>query len=149
MRWGFRLICVSAVVSSLLLGACGDRMEAHSFSNEGALCLHSETDGALHVGVQFPPCLSSTCDQVLGTSCTVAVSGNEISVTSNGTYESPVYGSCSSDCRALLAECKSEEPLAPGDYTLVHGDNRADLTLPVSATGRFTDMAPFFFCEQP
>jgi hypothetical protein len=39
--------------------------------------------------------------------------------------------------------------LAPGEYTLVHGESSAELTLPASATGRFTDMAPFFFCEPP
>ena len=144
-----RSICASAVAASLLLWACGGRTDTFTFADEGALCLSSNPDGGLHVRVQFPTCLSSTCDHVLGTSCAVAVSGDEITVTSSGAYESPLRGSCSADCKALFAECDSEEPLASGDYTLVHGEGGAELTLPSDATGRFTDMAPFFFCELP
>ena len=139
-------MCASIVIASgLLVPACNDG-QTFTFADEGALCLNSQPDGTLHAAVHFPTCLSSTCDHVLGTSCAIVASGSEISITSSGAFESPVHGSCSADCAPLIAECTSQEPLPPGDYTLVHGESSGELTLPASGTGLFTTQA-FFYCE--
>jgi hypothetical protein len=140
MRHLFVFMCV------LALGLVGcNQTRTFTYADEGSLCLNSNVDETLDVEVSFPTCLSSTCDHVLGTSCTVAVSEDEITITSNGAFESPVHGACSVDCRPLIASCSSDEPLAPGDYTLVHGEDSAELALPVNGLGLFEQ--GFFQCE--
>jgi hypothetical protein len=142
MRCSFGIIGVFAIASGLW--AC-NQTRTFSYANEGSLCLNSNADGTLEVEVWFPTCLSSTCDEVLGTSCTIAVLDHEISITSSGSYESPVYGSCSADCQALIADCSSEGPLNPGEYTLVHGEDAGEVTLPADAVALFEQ--GFFFCD--
>jgi hypothetical protein len=144
MRYLVDFICV------LALGLVGcNQTRTFTYADEGSLCLNSNVDETLDVEVWFPACLSSTCDHVLGTSCTVAVSEDEITIVSNGAFESPVRGACSADCRALIASCTSEEPLAPGDYTLVHGEDSAELALPVNGLGLFEQGFSQCECRRP
>ena len=83
----------------------------------------------------------------LDTSCTVAVSGNEICITSIGSYESDRRGrGCKDDCNSLSARCTSEGPLAPGDYAVVHGEGSGELTLPASAVAVDLDDRVGFPC---
>jgi len=134
-----------AIASALFVPACNDT-QIFEYADEGELCLNSKPDGTLHAAVRFPTCLSSTCDRVLSTSCTIVTSGNEISISSSGAFESPQYGSCSADCAPLIAECTSQEQLTPGDYTLVHGESRGELTIPASGTALFSTQG-LFSCE--
>jgi hypothetical protein len=78
-------------------------------------------------------------DDVLYSSCTIEVSGTEITMTSRGAFESPVYGSCSADCQLLKAECTSEHVLPSGEYTIVHGEDRGELTLPADGVSLFSE----------
>ena len=136
-----------ALVLQLAVGiaACGGS-DVHSFMNEGMVCLASSSNGMLDAAVVFPPCLSSTCDTVLGTSCTMSVTGSEVVMESSGSYASPRRGDCSADCRPLLAYCTSPEPLPPGQYEVVHGEDRGAVTVPTLATELFGP-APFYSCD--
>ena len=87
MRSLLSFMCVSAVAGGLLVAACGNGTQVFGFEDEGALCVHSNEDGRLHTSVQFPPCLSSSCDHALETGCAIEVSGDEIIVTSSGTFD--------------------------------------------------------------
>lgn len=144
MRRLFGLICIFVAVS--VLYACND---TRSFANEGSLCFNSNVDGTLDLAVWFPTCLSSSCDRALGTSCAIAVVDDEITITSSGAYESDRRGACTADCRPLIAECTSEEPLAPGDYELVHGQDSAELTLPASGVALFEQGFSQCECRAP
>jgi hypothetical protein len=143
MRSVGRWACVLSIVVGLT--AC-NKTETFSYANEGSLCLRSNPDGTLGAMVVFPTCLSSTCDSVLYSSCAIEVSGTEITLTSRGAFESPVYGSCSADCQLLTAECVSEDKLPPGDYMLVHGEDRGELTLPAGGVALFSEPGGFYDC---
>jgi hypothetical protein len=135
---------------SFALIACGGS-DIYSFTNEGTIFLESNPDGTLEAGVVFPACLSSTCDTVLETRCDISVDGSNIVMTSYGSYATPKYGSCSSDCRLLIAYCASADPLAPGVYDLVHGDNQGSVTLPTPCIELFGSSAYDcdFFLDPP
>jgi hypothetical protein len=127
-----------ALLLQLALGiaACGGS-EIYSFMNEGMVCLASNSDGTLDAAVVFPTCLSSTCDTVLGTSCAIGVADSEIVMESSGSYASPKRGDCSADCKPLIAYCTSPEPVPPGEYAVVHGEDRGAVTVPTPATTLF------------
>jgi hypothetical protein len=127
MRW-----CSCFSIAMIVAAACGG--DVTSFRDEGTVCLQSRSDGVLDVSVFFPTCLSSTCDTVLDNRCSVNVEGATIVVASFGSFESPRRGSCSADCRALVADCASEESVPPGDYTVMHGEDQGPLEAPTELT---------------
>ena len=122
--------CVVGFVFAVALGVVGCGGDVTSYRNEGLVCLESRSDGVLDVSVIFPTCLSSTCDTVLQSSCSIDVEGFTITVESFGSFETPRRGSCSADCQQLSAGCASEEPIPPGDYTVIHGEDEAMLEVP-------------------
>ena len=122
--------CFTVLILALPLGVVGCSGDVSSYRNEGTLCLESRSDGVLDVSVIFPPCLSSTCDTVLETSCSINVEGSTITVESFGSFETATRGSCSADCQLLTAHCESEEPIPPGDYTVVHGEDEGMIEVP-------------------
>ncbi len=80
------------------------------------------------VRVAFPTCLSSSCDTLQEASCTLDVSGDVLRISSQGIVESKGK-ICTLDCRAATVEC-TMEPIEPGDYTVIHGDERQTVSLP-------------------
>ena len=117
-----------ALLASLCWGCAAEQPPRETFANEGRLCLRLKNDGTLVVRVQFPTCLSSSCDRVVETRCEVMVSGTTLDVTSHGTSEATGSSICTADCGALVAECQASEALEPGEYVLHHGADSASLT---------------------
>jgi hypothetical protein len=130
--------------------ACSDsdpkERERSVYEDEGAVCVRSVADGKLTVTVVFPTCLSSSCDRALGTSCTVALSGSELVVTSRGETESTGARECTADCGSLVARC-DVTGVPPGSYTLVHGTSSEPITVPATGGENFGDSAPFDACR--
>jgi hypothetical protein len=108
-----------------------DSAEEKTFQDEGALCMQAPEGTSLAVTVQFPTCLSSSCDTVRSASCKIAVDGQKLIVTSSGTVESE-GGSCTDDCGLMQASCQVGG-LAPGKYTITHGSESQEITLPFNA----------------
>jgi hypothetical protein len=142
MRW---LVGFVLLLFALGIASCGGS-EILSFMNEGTVCLASNSDGTLDAAVVFPTCLSSTCDAVLDTSCAMSVADSEIVMESSGSFARPTRGACSADCNTLTAYCTSPEPLPPGEYAVVHGEDRGAVTVPTPATMLFGSEA-FFACD--
>ena len=140
------LVVLILFLFALGIAACGGS-EIHSFMNEGTVCLASNSDGTLDAAVVFPTCLSSTCDTVLGTSCAISVADSEIVMESSGSYASPTRGACSVDCQTLTARCTSPEPVPPGEYEVVHGEDRGAVTVPTPATALFGPLHLFPSCD--
>jgi hypothetical protein len=116
------------------------------FSNTGEICVYpaGEVDGVpglpdstarnyvagrpANVAVQFPICLSSSCDTNRKAECTVANMDGVLQVTSMGSYLSH-SGTCTSDCGSLIARCPTLA-LPEGTTTFKHGLTTLTLTLP-------------------
>jgi hypothetical protein len=105
-----------------------ERSSIQQLRDQGSLCLRSTPDGVLSIDVTFPGCLSSSCDTVISKSCSVERTGNEILVHSQAEIEH-AGEICTDDCGVATAQCTASSVDA-GEYTLIHGDDRAQVTLP-------------------
>ena len=133
------------LVVLLLAAACGPTSQVHTYADEGKVCvlpqsadinafLWSSTsvslaaDRAVEVSVMMPTCLSSSCSHEPQADCTATLTGNDIDVTSKGSYieQGDV---CTSDCGALVARCTTP-PLPAGRYQLRHGQEALTFTVP-------------------
>ena len=101
----------------------------------------------LAVTVVFPPCLSSSCNRVLGASCEVTPSGNQLVITGKAETESTGAGACTADCGALVAHCTSPATIPPGPYTVKFGAESAEVTLAQNPVELFADGVPFRPCS--
>jgi hypothetical protein len=135
--------------SVLVLIGCSNsdppERERRAYADEGSVCVEPGADGKLSVTVVFPTCLSGSCDRVVATSCSVARSATEITITSKGETESTGARECTSDCGSLVARCDATG-IPPGSYRLVHGTASATLSVPGMPV-KFGDTAPFDACS--
>ncbi len=131
--WLIRLVLAVAGPAAVL--GCGsdddDEPSMTVYEDRGKVCIESEDDGAVRVLVEFPTCLSSSCDQVKERTCSVAVTSEMINITSRGVVEHRGTD-CTSDCGIFTTECRSEAVEA-GTYSIVHGEDSAGVTLPTDA----------------
>ena len=116
-------IAILACVLGLL--ACSDDT---TYENVGSVCISGDADAAHSVEVDFQVCLSSSCDEVVESTCDVSVSGSDITVTASATVKSK-GGACTADCGQLTVDCETD-PLAAGNYNVVYGDVQGTLTVP-------------------
>jgi hypothetical protein len=110
---------------------CGGPWDTVAVSDEGELCF--EQDGEfVTVTVRAPDCLSSTCTRDIDGSCDVRVVDTAIVLESDIFWEQKngPHASCSDDCLRATAIC-SLGRLDPGSYTIVHGEDRFQMTVPV------------------
>jgi len=126
---------------SILLG-CSDT-ERSVLTDEGSVCLNSTASGGLSVRVQFPQCLSSSCDRSISASCTINRSGASLTIHSESVVERQTKGDCTTDCRTVSATCALES-LEAGEYTVVHGENEGSVQLPANAVVLFAGTSAFF-----
>lgn len=126
----------------LALPGCSDT-ERSVLTDEGSVCLNSTASGGLSVRVQFPQCLSSSCDRSVSASCTINRSGTSLTIHSESVVESQTEGDCTTDCRMVSATC-ALELLEAGQYTVVHGGNEGNVRLPANAVVLFADTSAFF-----
>jgi hypothetical protein len=114
--------------------ACSSRAHIRSdFNDVGKVCLQLR-GSSLEIRVDFPTCLSSSCDRALETSCKVEVSGSALMVTSHGASETTGASECTTDCGILSATCSSTDAVAPGEYALTHGKDSTQVTLSAQQT---------------
>lgn len=101
-------------------------------ANVGTACIAAGADGAQAVTVDFGLCMSSSCDELDSASCSVEQTGSDLKVSSKATVTSTGGPNtvCTTDCRTISATCTGPT-LAAGTYTLVYGDTRQAVTLPV------------------
>lgn len=140
----------STLALSLLVAAGCDlpKFETTTFTDEGEACLvraesqpFDDFSGVLEPGddldilVFFPVgCLSSSCSDILETTCEASLDGDTINVSSSGRLEQEVDPPvCTSDCGIMTARCPAPD-LPAGEYEIVHGDQRTTLTLPGEAS---------------
>lgn len=109
-------------------------VEPSYFENEGTVCLMDEPHGPqndrshvdagepFEITVLFADCLSG-CAEVRDTSCEIEVDGDEIALTSEGSYvdRTSEEGGCPDVCVVASATC-DVPGLDEGSYTLEHGD---------------------------
>jgi hypothetical protein len=98
--------------------------------DQGAACISGLVDQEHTVEVDFGTCLSSSCDHLQSASCTVELSGTELTVHGKASV-SREQGVCTEDCRRAKTTCKTGS-LAAGTYTLVYAGQREDITVPLS-----------------
>ena len=137
-RLAVRAACLAVVVSLVGVGCglVGGGVEHRTVEDDGRVCLTSQSGGGseqvqpgiLRVEVGFDACLSSSCDTVEEKSCHVTVSGETITVHSSATIKREGL-SCTDDCGFVETTCLTPA-LEEGDYTLVHGDEQMEFSLP-------------------
>src|ERR1041384_648349 len=115
------------------LAACGgDDKQRRELVNDGEVCLRLQANGSVEVNVHFRGCLTS-CDIAQPTSCAVAAEegdeGTSLRVTSYGAVETTGASVCTANCGALRARCVSTDTFAPGEVTVRHGEDTAELLL--------------------
>jgi hypothetical protein len=126
------------------LAACGgDDKQRRDLANDGEVCLRLLPSGAVEVEVTFRGCLTS-CDVAKPASCAVTQedgSGEEagLRVFSQGAVETTGASVCSSACGKLRTSCTSTDTLAPGRYSVHHGDQTAGLVLGTRSQCLFTE----------
>jgi len=103
------------------------------FENRGAVCLSPRED-ALAVNVVFDLCLSSSCNQVDGATCTAVLENDRLVVSSQVTFTSDVTPNrdCTADCGGSVgASCGVIAPPSTS-IGVVYGSRRTNmLTLPL------------------
>ncbi len=116
------------------------RAVTRSYEDEGPVCFGDVTSGQgleadepFFVTVSIEGCLSSSCTADQQAECEIEVDGDEIFVSSSGSYSELTHieeGGCTDDCGgAVEADCGSLT-LAEGTYTVYHGDKSSELTIP-------------------
>lgn len=123
---------------ALALGACADEVE---HVDTGRACVRGEPGQGHEVTVDFDLCLSSSCDEVVESSCTTTLDGNTVIVDASVTVRSDPRGPCTLDCNSPVVTCQTP-PLAEGTYTLVYGEDQVPLTVPLGGQSTCTSEEP-------
>lgn len=96
---------------SLLL-ACEPEVTTTTMTDEGTVCLND----AGEVQVTFPGCLSSSCDTLVGATCTAELVDGQLVVHAEAVIEHQ-GDECTTDCGIIQATC--EMPLIEDPDTVV------------------------------
>lgn len=136
----------SIITTAPLLGGCGDEI---ILDNTGTACLSTtgqwpegvqsfEAGQSVTVIVRLAECLSTSCDTDRTGSCSVEISGDQILITSQGSYidESGPGSSCTEDCGIFDITCETG-PIPEGSYSLVYGTEEISFAVPDDATGAY------------
>ncbi len=104
----------------LLLLACdpASNVRSQTLADQGTVCINR--DGL--VQVNFPGCLSSSCDTVVKSSCTASYADGVVTVHASVTVEREGE-ICTDDCGAITATCEMPAVDDPqGDVFLYAGE---------------------------
>jgi len=136
---------IAVLALSLAAASCTSSVN-HTFKDQGEICLFPagvdpgsvflppqqalsfRADSPVQVRVQAPTCLSGSCSHNLMATCTAALKGNVIEVTSAASYVEE-GNTCTLDCKALVASCTTP-PLPAGTYQVRHGADTITVTVP-------------------
>jgi hypothetical protein len=131
--------------AAMVVAACSSEIP-HHYQNEGKLCVYPAgvygdpasaaaqsyayaADSSFNVVVAFKGCLSSSCSRDIVTSCSVAETGGQLQVTSEGSYVELEKDTCTTDCMRFAATCTTPA-LSAGSQVFHHGADTLVLTLP-------------------
>lgn len=106
-------------LAALVLVACDDD-EVREYEDEGTVCLRPSAD-TLQVRIEFPTCVSSSCDTVLEKSCSAELEGNVLTFHAC-TKIGGSTGECTADCGLVTADCSLPMP-PPGNHLIHFGTN--------------------------
>lgn len=120
------------LVALLLMPSCVGPWDTVAFEDEGELCF-AERGGGVSIEVTAPGCLSSSCSRDVAAECSATLEGTRIEVTSSISWEEKQRGTCTLDCGIAMASC-GLDALPAGTYTVVHGEDEVELTVPVVAS---------------
>ncbi|HMV67687.1 MAG TPA: hypothetical protein PKA64_12630 [Myxococcota bacterium] len=95
---------------ALLVGCAEPEITTRTLTDEGVVCLTGD-----EAVVQFPGCLSSSCDTVVSSSCTVTLEGDTLQVHAEATIEHQGTA-CTDDCGAITARCDAPDGAANVSY---------------------------------
>jgi hypothetical protein len=132
-------------LAAIAVAACTTETP-HHYQNEGKLCVYPAdvygdpasaavqsyvyaADSSFNVVVAFKGCLSGSCSRDRVTSCSVAETGGEFQVTSEGSYVELDKDTCTTDCMRFAATCTTPT-LPAGDQVFHGGADTLVLTLP-------------------
>ncbi len=105
--------------------------EPVSYIDEGDVCfgtVDADTESTVSVVVQ--DCMSGNCSRAFQGSCTAVVSGTEITLTSDISWEDATGNiGCDDDCGRPATSC-SLEGLAAGTYDVTFGTESLTLEVP-------------------
>lgn len=123
----------------LALGACAAGDEEHV--DTGRACVLGDPGQVHEVTVDFDLCLSSSCEEIVESSCTATLDGSTVTIEASATTRSNNRRQCTLDCVSPLATCQTP-PLAEGMYTLVYGEDQVPLTVTADSGTTCTAMEP-------
>jgi len=132
MRHLVPLVLLAAGTLIACDGVQADRnWEDQSLTDSGTVCVEGDADANATITVWADTCLSSSCSRDAEGSCTASLDGSTITVTSTFTWQQNVSprAACTDDCGSIEATCEVG-PLPAGTYTLVHGDDSEEITIP-------------------
>lgn len=130
-----REICCGLAVSGAAL-ACGDDAPRQIYLNGGAACLSTQS-GVLRAEIELLHCLSSSCNELVASACTISESDGNIKLTSRFVMERASGArTCTEDCGSFRTACETPEP-QPGTYTIAYGGASLTLDFPLTAATRF------------
>lgn len=123
----------ATALAVLLIGCSEDapKLENATYLDQGKLCVSGEGNG-VSVEVTFRSCIDS-CDQTTSR-CEVSTAGDRLVVTSRLDVRTSIGDgrNCTGECAEASATCSLSD-LAPGTYTVEHGSDTAQVTLPAVA----------------
>jgi hypothetical protein len=129
MRMAFTFLTLGLLVSTL---ACnGNTTTEETFVDVGRACISGAADEPHSIEVDFPTCLSSSCDSVVESMCEATLSGTQLTINATATISMIRPGPCTLDCQPVLVTCETD-PLPAGSYDLVFGDVQGTLTVPAA-----------------
>lgn len=124
---------------------CGDDEPRQIYLNAGAPCLTSG-QGVLRAEMELR-CLSSSCNTLVASACTISEADGTIKLTSRFVMErAGGTAACTDDCGNFGTACETSEP-EPGSYEVTFGAARATLSFPLIAATRLLPDSSVESCE--
>ena len=118
------------ILTAAALAACASPPATTSTVTEVAAFCASANDGELTVRVEFATCVSSSCDTVTASSCTLTESGGVVSIAAEATI-STEGKVCTADCGLVESTCTLTLP--DGSVTVQGAGTMAEIVLPSTA----------------
>lgn len=129
---------------ALVTVGCGADEPRQIYLNAGAPCLTSG-EGVLRAEMELT-CLSSSCNTLVASACTISEADGTIKLTSRFVMERAGTAACTADCGDFGTACETSEP-EPGSYEVRFGAARATLSFPLIAATRLLSDSTVESCE--
>lgn len=105
-----------------LLAGCEEKITTTTLTDEGSVCVND----AGEVQVDFPGCLSSSCDTLVSATCTAELVDGVVEVHAEAVIESQGQ-ECTDDCGFIQATCALPAIEDPETVVLSYGGTETPL----------------------